>query len=148
MICSFSKSIPNKDRKLLEDASEFYLKALNISKSVLNNTMLIFSYVDMDFVASVRKINSGGKYNAFKVFISTRQAEDPVLQSLAHEMVHVKQMLLGELEEEDDDEHAKWNNTTMSINVSIDEYYELPWEKEAYAKEEELYGAYLNGKSN
>lgn len=56
---------------------------------------------------------------------------DQMMQTLAHEMVHAKQYLRGELN--------GWNQSWKGKKPRNYSYENAPWEKEAYAREEDLY---------
>ena len=66
--------------------------------------------------------------------------KDPLLL-LAHEMVHVKQYAKDELCVF----HTRWKNTRVSESTP---YIDLPWEKEAYKKDYNLYIKYKEYKKN
>ena len=56
---------------------------------------------------------------------------EEMMQTLAHEMVHCKQYFRGELN--------GWNQSWKGKKPRNYKYENAPWEKEAYAKEEDLY---------
>jgi hypothetical protein len=65
------------------------------------------------------------------------------LLSLAHEMVHVKQFAIGELMDYTSSKyanHSKWRN--VAYNYAKIDYYDHPWEIEAYGRELGLYVRY------
>lgn len=62
-------------------------------------------------------------------------------RTIFHELVHVKQILEGRL---DPTYPSKWNGIIYTCS-----YYDLPWEKEAYALEDKMFESfYLNKKSD
>lgn len=70
-------------------------------------------------------------------YIKLNQADDFITQlsSLAHETVHVKQMVTGKLSVSNSGKRWKWNGRYMKAS----EPYELsPWEREAFALETSL----------
>jgi hypothetical protein len=54
-----------------------------------------------------------------------------MMQTLAHEMVHAKQYIRGELN--------GYNQSWKGRKPRNYKYENAPWEKEAYGREEELY---------
>ena len=56
---------------------------------------------------------------------------DTIMQTLAHEMVHAKQYLRGELN--------GWTNSWKGKKPRNYKYENAPWEREAYKLEEKLY---------
>jgi hypothetical protein len=60
-----------------------------------------------------------------------------MLQCLAHEMVHVKQYAKGELSNELIT--AKWQGKTFKLTNSMEDYFNWPWEIEAYGRDRSLY---------
>lgn len=61
-----------------------------------------------------------------------------IIQTIAHEMVHVKQFVKGEMEDIIFDEtKIKWKRKI--INMNHIEYWDYPWEIEAYGREIGLY---------
>jgi len=56
-------------------------------------------------------------------------SREEILMTLAHEMVHAKQYLKGELKSLND-LNIKWKKTVIE-DVTKQNYYDLPWEQEA-----------------
>lgn len=87
----------------------------------------------------------------FKIVINTSLGPKRLLESLAHEMVHVKQYAKGELKDYVYSKHVKWCGVKMLYDEEDDDqYFESPWEIEAYGRQVGLYSGfkhkYLNGK--
>lgn len=76
-----------------------------------------------------------------------------VLLTIAHEMIHVKQIVRGELiNEAKAPPGERWKGRPQKIDpssilrddldkMSDEEYHNLPWEKEAYGRQDEVYSA-------
>lgn len=60
-----------------------------------------------------------------------------ILQTLAHEMVHVKQFAKGEIYDHKYRRTFKWGK--KHFNIDKEDYWDLPWEIEAYGRELGLY---------
>ena len=70
--------------------------------------------------------------------------EEPILVTLAHELVHVKQYAKGMLRDLiRSPDQVVWNGARQKCNNHDGDYRNQPWEIEAYAREWELYEAYL-----
>ena len=72
----------------------------------------------------------------YSIEIEDDLTEQEKLQTLAHEFVHVKQYLMGELSMD----HKYWRGSKIK-NL---EYREEPWEIEAHNREQELLLAWKN----
>ena len=65
-----------------------------------------------------------------------------MIQTLAHEMVHVKQWARGELKDFAGYKKARWKKTMIDCEKT--KYDDLPWEIEAHKLEKILYDKWLN----
>ena len=73
----------------------------------------------------------------FELEIGTNQRLRRLLETVAHEMVHVKQFARGELNEQ-----PAWMGKTYNINKT--EYWDLPWEIEAHGREVGMFIRWCN----
>ena len=76
---------------------------------------------------------------ACHIEIDKKQKDDDFITCILHELVHVKQYLKGELKDISALEQ-RWKGES---HISID-YYDLPWEIEAYHLQEVLLEEYKN----
>ena len=117
-------------------------------KSVLTPRLFAYCYVEIRIkkmldVSGYCEIIPEGKRNPTSFILELKTADKlEMLSTLAHEMVHVKQYRRGELRHTRNDNLMRWWKETIDIR-EVD-YYELPWEKEAYTKEVELMEDYKN----
>lgn len=75
----------------------------------------------------------------FTIDCLNTQTDEDIFKTLAHEMVHVKQMLKGESKELFKPAYRKlWKGEDHTNTI----YEEQPWEKEAYALQDVLYDRY------
>jgi alpha-L-arabinofuranosidase len=74
----------------------------------------------------------------YQIDISKKLGYKSVISTLAHEMVHVRQMFRGELTVKNSLD--RWNGKTFPHNY---DYYNCPWEIEAYGREVGLTHKYL-----
>jgi hypothetical protein len=76
----------------------------------------------------------------FGIFVNDKLTKKKTIMTLAHEMVHVRQMRLNVLRSVDSTWH-KWFGRPISVHNR--EYRQLPWEIEAFVCEEPMYKHYL-----
>jgi len=120
-------------------AIEFYGEQL-ISKRILNNISIeIIFDEDLEDLggASIDGYNSAKKARSFLIELSRKISGKTILQTLAHEMIHIKQYAYGETNEE----LNVWKGEPIDSD-NID-YYDLPWEIEAYGREQGLFSKFV-----
>lgn len=66
--------------------------------------------------------------------ISPSLSGEELVRTVFHELVHANQIIKGVY----DPYESTWNGSVYTGN-----YWDLPWEKEAYALEETMYGEYV-----
>ena len=81
--------------------------------------------------------NSSGKLREFTLEIYRDQIEEEILKTLAHELVHVRQYAVGDLNEE----ATLWQGRLMEVNLA---YENQPWEIEADKLADTLYEEYIH----
>ena len=122
----------------LVTAAKFYGKEL-LSKQLLKHIhleiVLVSSIPDLGNCC-ITYFNDWYKAREFEIQLRRRKSIKGMLQTLAHEMVHLKQFAKGEL----NDGHTKWRGKT--IDAEAIEYHDLPWEIEASSYEYILYALY------
>ena len=132
-------------RESVTDACHFYLQKLGVSKRKLNNVRLILIVADM-------KYDQGSCVNTnrpktYEITIHNKLDKRSKFKTLAHEIVHLKQWLTGEMKD-----HIKSEDITKTYwkgklwknsGDELDDYYDSPWEIEAYGKEEGLYARWM-----
>ena len=76
----------------------------------------------------------------FDVDININQKQRRLLETVAHEMVHVKQFARGELYESVAQGRHRWQGEWLSNrSKSVMDYYDQPWEIEAHGREVGLF---------
>jgi hypothetical protein len=114
-------------RPFVKRAALFYADQL-MTKSMLENIHLRIKFdakLDVCGYASVEEYNVCGKAREFLVEINPHIGAREILDTLAHEMVHVKQYAYSETNEN----LTRWKGQYISEDV---DYYDQPWEVEAY----------------
>lgn len=113
-----SKLIPTKVADLL------IIKIKN-TDSFYNNNIIGYCYQDERFDDNQH----------FVVEISNKISKQKQLNTLAHELVHVKQYALGEMQDcEDDANKCLWHGKLYDFDDSGDIYWESPWEIDSYGR--------------
>lgn len=92
----------------------------------------------LDIEVKLKKINDAMGYclcmdnRTFELEIGTNQRLRRIMETVAHEMVHVKQYARNELKPD-----YQWQGKT--VNPERVEYWDLPWEIEAHGREVGLF---------
>jgi len=76
----------------------------------------------------------------FEIELSEFLSFDELIKTVCHEMVHVKQYARGEMKAENIDT-VLWRNEEVASDLA--NYYEFPWEVEAYEMEVILFESFL-----
>lgn len=122
---------PDKNFKpYVERAIHFYGQKL-MSKKMLDNIKLKVRFnptLDVLGFAYVEECNDHGKPREFLIEINSHIGAKEMLNTLAHEMVHVKQFAYMET----NDTLTRWKG--IKIDSDKLDYYEHPWEIEAYGR--------------
>jgi hypothetical protein len=131
---------PDKDFKpFLERAVNFYAENLISSKRLRDNLHLTIKFnnkLDVWAFASIENYNSSNKAREFLIEIHPWIGAREIFKTLAHEMVHIKQFAHGETNET----LSKWKG--IPIDSDAIDYYQHPWELEAYSLETGLWAKF------
>lgn len=127
-----------KIKKELKKATIFYASQL------LSKKMLPYIKIDVVMKTYTKDLgscmvtfnNDNYKPREFEIELKRHRCLSGTLKTLAHEMVHVKQLAKGEL----NDDHTRWQG--KKINSDKIDYMDLPWEAEAFFCEYILYKTY------
>ena len=124
---------PDKDFKpFVERAAQFYAKELIYNTRIRNNCHTEIRFcpnIDEFGYASIEDYNTKNKPRRFLIEINSHIGSRRILETLAHEMVHVKQYIEGET----NDDLTKWRG--KKINPDKIDYWIQPWEIDAYGRE-------------
>ena len=92
----------------------------------------------LDIEINLKKLDTADGYclcmdkREFEIEANKKMGLRRLLETIAHEMVHVKQYARGELTET----HYAWKGEPVDENT---EYWDLPWEIEAHGRETGLF---------
>jgi len=127
---------PDKDfRPYIERAAEYFSSELIPNKRIRNNcyTLICFNDKITEFgCAEIIGYNTLNRAREFKIEIHPGIGSRNILETLAHEMVHVKQYVDGEL----NDSLTNWRG--KKVNSDDIDYWIQPWELEALGREQGL----------
>ena len=134
-------------KRLVSQAVEYYCSRL-MSKRMLNTLYIDIEFKkklddDEDFEAFCSYHGKEDGVRSFTIEIKKGLTTRDILTYLAHECVHVKQFATGEMKD-----GAVYAITTRwkgkEINEQKVDYWDHPWEIEAYGREKGLYSRFIN----
>jgi hypothetical protein len=117
----------------IKRAVQFYSLEL-MSNKMLENIFLRIKFnkkLDAHGYASVTEFSPSNKPRQFEIEIHPGIGAAEILRTLAHEMVHIKQYVHGEVNVN----LTRW----MGIKVDEPDYWVQPWEIEAYGNQPGLF---------
>jgi hypothetical protein len=76
--------------------------------------------------------DSNHKPKEFTITVDSTGSKRRMMETIAHEMVHVKQYSKGELVDLSRSNSTRWQNNIIDKSTN---YWDLPWEIEAHGKE-------------
>ena len=139
-----------KERTKIDSFIDFCINKLFEKQSKSSTSY----YINFDFHKKMKScgetevesdVTDKGRYKEFSLDIKKTKDLHDILQTIAHELVHVKQYMNGNLNFGKDLNHTIWNKKVF--NEKKISYWELPWEIEAYGMERCLYELYIEKKN-
>ena len=143
------KSLPRGfSRTKFENAIYFY------GQQLFSNQLVDRISIDVKWIKDLEKNykmrasciweDRAHKPREFSIEIDKKLGQYQALRFLAHEMIHVKQYAKGEMTDliSIDGKLCKWHGDR--INYSNVDYFDQPWEIEAYGREVGLYNKFLS----
>jgi hypothetical protein len=125
-----------KKRDMVEDLTMFCLKNLmpKMSKIIINIELISGLNKKEGLIGSCIWEDSIHLPREFTIKLDSTQKIKEILKTLAHEMVHIKQYARGELKDlAYGDSICKWHDKFIRYDKL--NYYDHPWEIEAYGRE-------------
>jgi hypothetical protein len=125
------------ERKVIRQAAICYGEVL-MSKRINDNLDIRINvvdryYKDYGFMGDTMPLDEDEKYRpkTFEINLERTKRLKTIVFTLAHEFIHVKQFAKGELKD-----HKKSNKVIFhKMKFDDDNYWDSPWEIEAYGKE-------------
>tara|TARA_B110000971_G_scaffold20306_2_gene18547 strand:+ start:2553 stop:2996 length:444 start_codon:yes stop_codon:yes gene_type:complete len=139
---NFNGHVPAKNQTVLRSAVDYFMQDL-LSTRKINATFLQIRFVKMtaDFNGFCSIHDDEENYNNPKMFsidVNSALPMQDMIETLAHEMVHMRQFRNKELSYRDT--FTRFNGVAYSVNMP---YKKHPWEKEAYKLEKSLTKKFL-----
>ena len=136
-----------QQRSLVQDAADFYLQRLLSAEQVNDLTVdieLIKNLLATEGCKADTVRASDETENEFELRIDSTMNMNAILLALAHECVHIRQYVSDEMRDKD-----KWYLVEFQgkvFNMKKVNYFDLPWEIEAYGREHGLLYHYVGAK--
>ena len=119
----------------VQRASQFYAEQL-FTKQLLRHLVITLKFnkhLDAFGYSSIEKRNTKGAAREFLIELHPYISGVEILKTLAHEFVHIKQYVEGDL----NDSQTEWKGE--AIDSDAVDYYSLPFEIDAFGKEVGLF---------
>lgn len=131
------------------EAVEFYSSLLLSPRLSKHIDLEIIFTDDLKFKGLCSYLDSHRKPREFEISLDNRLGKRSQLLTLAHEMVHLKQFAKGELRDVRDVASKSWKQVWngQALSEESTDYYDLPWEIEAYGREIGMYRRFMDSRS-
>ena len=129
-------------REMVEDIANFSLNLLAprlVNKVEIDITLMRNLIGKEEVAGDCVWEDSSYRPREFTIRVDSSQPIQTMLETVAHEMVHVKQFARGELKDLSRSEVnlCKWHGSIIKCNIV--NYYDLPWEIEANGRERGIF---------
>lgn len=136
----FVEGRPNKlGEKEIVFATEFFASLL-MSKRLQKDVIVHIECLDDGSDGFMHFLDDNRRPREFQININNRISKRKQLITLAHEMVHVKQYVKGELKYLSRKDEDRWLGSIVRRDLH---YYDRPWEIEAFGRELGLVQRYI-----
>ena len=134
---NFNGRVPAQNRALVRKAADYFMQELLPIRKA-NNTFLEIRFLKMTsdfngFCQIHEDEDNDYSPKSFSIDMNSSLSLDDMIETLAHEMVHMRQFRNKELGYRES--FTRFNGVAYSINMP---YKKQPWEKEAYKLEKKL----------
>lgn len=127
----------------LKYAAEWMSRLIMSSQLIKNIKVTISFKGERGFLGSTEITDyDDQKPRRFLIQLDPKSSRNSTLKTLAHELVHVKQFARGEMVDLIRSPHVKWNK--QYVDQDKLDYWDLPWEIEAFGREYGMYRRYTN----
>lgn len=133
----------------LKNAANFFGSILLHPKTLSSTHLEIVLDTKLEYQGLCQSEDDSKKPRFFTIKIRNAPLDDDPIQTLAHEMVHLKQYATGQLADNITNVEGKlvsrilWNGAPHKFNPREDLYLDSPWEIEAFGREFGLYKRWL-----
>lgn len=127
----------NKELRQLATSIAEYCADKLFSKKLSKNIQLDIEfsrtlYKEDGILGEIDFDDSNHRPREFTITVDSTVSKRRIMETIAHEMVHLKQYAKGELLDLEKCGSIKWQNQLVDNKTN---YWELPWEVEAHGKE-------------
>jgi hypothetical protein len=137
------ENVPVQIKPKLEAAANFYANLLMDPRMVSNIALTIAIEYDNEMQGECFTYDDHKRPRDFKIIIRNKDTDDDIFQTLAHEMVHVKQyakreLVTGILSVNRNGNlviYSEWQGKPWKPRAKEDPYFDSPYEIEAYGRE-------------
>lgn len=147
------KGFSKKKTQELREAAEFFANLLMDPRMVRNIQLDIERNSKLDVEGECCDEDGNRNPRWFTITLRDKKDDDDLVKTLAHEMVHVKQYAKNELAKQLRVSRGngfrlatKWKGEPWMPKSKEDEYWDSPWEIEAYGREVGLYHKWVRHK--
>jgi hypothetical protein len=119
-------------RDFITSIASFYAQELNLKNSKFE--LEIYSVKNLRRDDEMNGVVSHFAPRKLKMLIDSRLSHRKLFETLAHEMIHVKQFARGQIKFYTS-RNGKRFSTWLGKRYKNTDYYDLPWEIEAFSKE-------------
>ena len=128
-------------REMVESIANFSLNLLAprlVNKVEIDITLIRNLICKEEVAGDCVWEDSSYRPREFTIRVDSSQPIQTLLETVAHEMVHVKQFARGELKDLSREVNVcKWRGSIVKCNIV--NYYDLPWEIEANGRERGIF---------
>ncbi len=135
------KCPPKLTVDMVTEAVRFYASTL-MNRQLVKNLTVKVSFKDKDVDGFCNTDDDLAKPREFALQINPKRSVKAILTALAHEMVHVKQYATGESKQYERTPYVTKFRGVM-VNTETMDYWDLPWEIDAYGRELGLYVRFM-----
>jgi len=133
-------------RKELHHACKWYGEML-MGPRLTRNLYIMIQFSDIaEYGLSSPADDDEYRPREFDLFLRRGMNKTSILETVAHEMVHVKQFARGELRDFDTRNKPKYCGKV--VHTTDLHYYDYPWEIEAYGRSIGLFNRYMEHLEN
>lgn len=149
MFIDFEGNLSLKKKKELKEAAEFFAYKLLDPRTVRNINLTIELDKNLETQGMCYSEDDTKNPRNFVISIRDKIGDDDIIQTLAHEMVHVKQYAKNELYKSLRMYKGKttlnsiWQGAPWKPKSREDPYWDSPWELDAYGREIGLYRRWM-----
>ena len=120
-------------RSLTQSLVEYCADKLNLNDSIILDIEFTNKlYKEDGLLGEIDFYDNNHRPKEFTMTVDKTVSKRRIMETIAHEMVHVKQYAKGELVDLSRCGSTKWQNEVINKDTN---YWDLPWEVEAHGKE-------------